>query len=378
MKKNIFAQPKSIRNLFKNEKYLYPDYLPERLPHRDTEIDSLVYAFNPVLKGGKPVNVAIFGSTGVGKTCTVKYVLNELEDYSERAKGIYINCFEFNTRHAILSKITSSVGMPVPRRGIATDEIYTMLLEGLKKNDSIPIIVLDEIDQLLRKEDGSKLLYDLLRLVEYQKTKLGIVILSNDLNMNFDLDARVRSSFMEEKIIFNPYSPQQLKDILRERVNNALFPNVLEDHVLGVAAAHAAKLGGDCRIAIESLLKAGRLAERENSDKITLKHLRDSFDTVESNPAKKMLKHLTDYEKIIIKLLSMEENEGITSGELYDKFRKEANVDLSERRIREIIAKLQTLNMIKADTFQPKHRGKTRKFSLTISKEIVSKELAAE
>ena len=32
--------------VLKNETFLYPEFVPERLPHRDKEIDELVFAFN--------------------------------------------------------------------------------------------------------------------------------------------------------------------------------------------------------------------------------------------------------------------------------------------------------------------------------------------
>ncbi len=373
MKKNLFEESSLIHEIFKNESYLYPEFLPERLPHREKEIDSLVFAFKPAINGKKPVNVAVFGSTGTGKTCTVRFVLKELEDYTDRAKSIYINCFEYSTRNSVLSAITSFLGRAIPRRGLGTDEIYSVFLESLEKIDFIPLIVLDEFDQLLKSEDGSKILYDLLRVFQFKKARVGLIIISNDLNMNFNLDERVKSSFTEERILFEPYSPQQLKDILRERVEYAFQENVLEKEVINVAAAHAAKLGGDCRIAIESLLKAGRLAEKENSEKVSLQHLRKAFEVIDFIPAKKFLKHLSDSEKLLLKILS-QEFKPISAGELYMKFNKLSKQQLTERRLRDLISRLNTLNLVSAD-LNENLRGKTRMISLKISKELVLNEL---
>src|SRR3989338_361181 len=153
MKRNIFEGSSKEHVIFKDEKYLYPEYLPERLPHRDSEISSLVFSLQPVLKGGKPQNVFIAGSTGTGKTATVRYVLNELQEYSDRAKGLYINCFEFNSRHSILSKLSNFLGSAVPRRGTATDEIHSRFVEALRKTSFVPIVVLDEVDQLMLRSE---------------------------------------------------------------------------------------------------------------------------------------------------------------------------------------------------------------------------------
>ena len=370
MKRNIFDKTCSQQEIFKDERYLYPEFIPERLPHRDAEIDTLVAAFNPVLKGRKPVNVALLGPSGVGKTVVARFVLKELEEFTDRAKTVYINCFEANTRQSVLFKIVSFLGAAIPRRGVATDETYALFLESLRKIDFVPIIVLDEVDQLLQ-DHASKVLYDILRVVEFQKARIGLTVLSNNLSLMASFDERIRSSFAAEQIIFNPYSPQQLKDILRERANFAFHSHALEKEVINVAAAHAAKIGGDCRLAIESLLKAGRLAERANASKVSLKHLKQAFDVVETNPAKKALKHLSKPEKTILKILAA--FQPISSGELYQKFNQTAQRKFTERNLRNFIVRLEKLNLIERNLKE--FRGKTMMLSLKVSPQLVEDEL---
>ena len=372
MKKNIFERSGKEKQVFKDEKYLYPEFVPERLPHRDREIDALVYGFNPLVKGGKPHNFFVVGPTGVGKTACVKYVLNELQEYSDRAKALYLNCFEFNARHAILSKIANFLGAPVPRRGIATDEIYSRFLEALKKADFSPVIVLDEVDQLLLKADGSKLLYDLLRVVEYERARVALVLISNDIELTAKLDSRVRSSLTEEKIVFESYTPAQLKDILRERASFAFLSGALGEEVIPVAAAHAAKLGGDARIAIESLLKAGREAEKENSGKVEVKHLKKSFESVDAVSLLKGIRHLNESEALLLKLIA--EKPGIFSGELFKAFGGKTE-PLSERRLRDLLNGLEKKNFVFSEQVSLGNKGKTRSFSCRLPREPLMREL---
>ncbi len=373
MKKSIFAKQAKERQIFKDEKYLYPEFVPERLPHRDSQIDSLAFAFNPVTTGGKPHNVFCCGGTGVGKTACVKFVLNELQEYSDRAKSLYLNCFEFDTRQAILARITNFLGHPVPRRGLGTDETYTKMLEVLRKIDFTPIIVLDEVDQLVNKLDGPKLLYDLLRVIEYERARFGLAIISNDPALTSRLDPRIKSSLTEETIFFEKYAPVQLKDILKGRAQYAFLPNVLGDDVIPVAAAHAAKLGGDARIAIESLWKAGREAERENAEKVELKHLKKAFESVTAISALKVLKHLGENEKLLLKIIA--EAEVISSGELYKKYSEKAKEKITERRQRDFLLSLEKQNLINAAPVSLGNRGRTRQFSLRVPRETLLKEL---
>src|SRR3990167_7065903 len=128
-RQNVFSKAGKLREVFKSERFLYPEFVPERLPHRDAEIDNLVYCFQPLTKGLKAHNMFVFGKTGVGKTACVKFVLNELQEFSDRVKALYLNCFEFNSRHSIISKLSNFLGLAMPSRGLSTAELYESLLE---------------------------------------------------------------------------------------------------------------------------------------------------------------------------------------------------------------------------------------------------------
>jgi cell division control protein 6 len=292
MASNLFERHSREQGVFKNERYLWPEFVPERLPHRDAEINSIVYALNPVTKGGKMHNLFLHGPTGTGKTACIKYVLSQLEEFSDRAKTHYINCFEYGTRHAVLASIASFIGAVIPRRGTAADEVFTQMVEKLKTLNYAPIVILDEADQLEKSGEHSALLYDILRVIEYQKNRIGLVLISNDAGFTSRLDERVRSSLSAEVIEFVPYSPVQMKDILRERCEQAFSESVLESDVINLAAAFAAKNGGDARVAIEALWKAGREAQREGSNTVSLKHLRRAMDTINFSRAPKEMKNL--------------------------------------------------------------------------------------
>ncbi len=375
MPHNIFEKASLEGAIFKNENYLYPEFVPERLPHREPEIDALVYCFSPIANGAKPHNVFVHGKTGTGKTVTVKYVMNELQEHTDRAKALYINCFEFSSRASVLSEVANFIGAAAPRRGLSTDEIYSKLLESARRMQFTPIIILDEADQLSAngKDDASKLLYDLLRIIEYGKIRFGLALISNSEEFLAKLDSRVRSSLAEERIEFEPYSPVQLKEILRERAEFAFLPNALENEVINVAAAHAAKLGGDCRIAIESLWKAGRIAEKEGAKKITLKHLRSAFEIIENSPGRKPSNFLSEIEKGMLKIILQEKQ--INSGELFKKYNGGAEEKLSERRLREIVSNLEKKQVISSEGINLPERGRTRKISLKISPSALAEKL---
>lgn len=369
MKENIFSNIKKPEGIFKREESLYPEYLPERLPFREPEIDQLVYSFSPVLQGKKPLNVIAFGPPGSGKTATVKYVLNELHEHSDRAKALYLNCMEFNTRHSILAAITNFLGYPMPRRGLATDEVFEKLTETLSKSNFHPIIILDEADQVLLEKEESKILYDILRIGQWVKKSVGLVMVSNDLTLLSFLDQRVKSSLKPETIVFEPYSPQQLKEIIKERAENAFLPGAFPQELLGLAAAHAAKQGGDARIAIESLLRAGREAEKAGKESLSAEELRKAFVKADQYFVTKLFSSLSSQEKAILKILAKQED--IISTKLYSLYKKKDPKPVSERMFRNYLNKLEALKMVDSTLKKTGNITKVREYSLRIDKNLV-------
>jgi len=373
MRENIFSKSSGLNEIFKDERALYPEFLPERLPHREKEIDALAFCFKPILSGKKPFNAVVLGSPGTGKTVSAKFVLSQLEEISGRAKSLYINCFEFNTRNSVLFMIANFVGAAIPRRGLATDEIYSKMVDYLKKCDFVPVLILDEADQLILKEEGSKLLYDLLRVIESDKIRFGIIFISNNFLLTSSLDSRVKSSLSEESIVFEKYSPEQLKDILKERASIAFFENALGKDVINVAAAHSAKSGGDARIGIESLLKAGRLAEKENSAKVSVSHLKKAFVVMDSAVLSKTFPFLSEQEKILLDLISSFKK-GVFSGKLFEEYSKKKN-HLELRQFRSVISKFELLNLVSAPLLEVKPKGKSRFISLKVPMDSLQKSL---
>jgi len=351
--------------IIRNIEALLPDYLPDFLPHRDHEIDTVIFSLKPLTKGSRASNLILLGPPGSGKTATVKFVSEKLEEEVERVRVLYLNCWEQSTRSAILSAIVNFLGYPVPRRGLAIDEIYSKLQEFLNKTSFFPVLILDEVDQI---KELSKLLYDLLRLPS--KKPLTLILITNNPSFLLTLDPRVKSSLREERIFFNPYSFSQLRDILRERADLALEKNSLAEEVLDELAYHAEKNHGDSRLAIEALLKAARLAEKEGSRKITKKHITKILEDAETYKFKEKVVFLSPQEKIILKALT----KPMTSGSLFKAYKKLARKEaITERHFRNFINSLEERGFLKTQKLELKARGKTRKIQPKISQNIFNK-----
>ena len=265
------------QSIFKNRGVLQINYTPNTIPHRKEQIESVASILAPCLRGERVSNLFVYGKTGTGKTLSVQYVSQELLNKSkELGKGelkiIYTNCKlkkVSDTEYRILVEIISSLGTKVPATGLPTESIYNKFIEIIDNKKQIILIILDEIDQAVKKISDN-FLYTLTRLnSELRNAQISLVGISNSLTFMDGLDPRVRSSLGEEEIIFPPYNALQLQDILKERAEKAFVEGALEDGVIAKCAAFAAREHGDARRALDLLRVAGELAERGGSKKLT-------------------------------------------------------------------------------------------------------------
>ena len=322
-------------NIFKNEQILSPDYLPDILPHREQQIKQIANNLAPASKGRKPQNTFVFGSPGTGKTASIKHVFREFEDYSG-IKTVYINCWDYKTAAAVLSKIAIDLGYPVQRRGWSKDEIFGKLIEVLNKINKGLIICLDEVDQLEQEA-----LYDTLRLDV--KSPLGVVAISNDPFAFANAEPRIKSSLAMDDIEFKPYTLEEMKNILQERVKYGITS--LENGVVLLAANRAVQKGGDVRIGLQCLLKAGRIAEQENSNKVKVEHMKYVIREVKAVKPEILKEKIISHEKTILDILG--DGDKWQSGELYRKYCEVVENPVSDRAFRDYVNHLEQVNLVK-------------------------------
>jgi len=327
--------------IFKSEEVLSSEYLPDILPHRESQIKQLADNLLPASKGRNPQNTFIFGSPGIGKTAVSKYVFREFEDYSG-IKTIYMNCWNYNTSLSILTKIVSDFGMFVQRRGWAKDEIISRLTEALEKSKKSLLICLDEVDQLIYKDQ--KVLYDLLRMNQYVKNPIGLIFISNNPHIFATLEPRIMSSLSLDEVEFRPYTLQEMKDILQERVDYGFHS--VEEGVVALASVHAINKSCDVRVGLECLVKSGRLAEKEASDKVKVIHVKKVLKTVGEAKPEILKENITAVEKLIVDIVN-NKKDNLTFDDLYAIYEKTVGEPLTKRMFREYINHLDSVNLIK-------------------------------
>jgi cell division control protein 6 len=385
----IFEQAVRSR-IFRNRDILSPDYIPDKLPHRENEIKRVASILAPALRGSKPNNLFIYGLTGTGKTAVTLYVLRRLVAKAKQlgvpVRYAYVNTRQRDTPYKVLADIASSIGVRVPFTGLSTAEVYSRLVRALSRLKGVLIVVLDEIDWLVRRR-GDDLLYKLTRIgydLPPGSAKVSLVGITNDVRFVEMLDARVRSSLGEEELVFPPYNAEQLRDILWERAKEAFNPDVIDDAVISYCAALAAREHGDARRALDLLRVAGEVAERENAPRVTVEHVKKAWNQLEKDRVSEVVATLPLHARLVLlaAIMTAGSNSYTTTGELYAVYQQLARrigiESVTQRRVSDIINELDMLGLISARVVSRGRYGKTRMITIAADKNAMLEALARD
>jgi len=275
--KGQYGTPKILKDPSK----LSFDYVPERLVHRERQMERLRMIFRPVLESGVSQTALLIGNVGTGKTATSKrFCLDLVKEANERGRPmdfVVVNCRQRSTEAAVLLRLVNHFDERFPDRGFSMAEMLRALHKHLESRKLHLIVVLDEADVLLRKGAGD-LIYHLSRFDEEKvggRASLSLILVSQKYLLDM-LDPAAMSTFRRANAIqFDRYTAAELRDIVADRVRLAFYPDTVPEEAIDLIADIAAEFG-DARFAIEILEKAGMLAEEEKADQVSAEHVRSA------------------------------------------------------------------------------------------------------
>ena len=382
---DLLDAAESGKSIIKNRDILHFTYIPNIILHRKSEQEQVTQSLLPILKQSRPSNLLVYGKPGTGKTLVVKKVLSKIQERVEKSnfpiKLIYSNSKNETTLYGLLVSLGRQLDLKqdeLPSTGLAISEVFKRLLNKIDEGKLNAIFVIDEIDYLaqLVAKTGKDILYQLTRANEQLKQgSLTMVGISNDLTFKEKLDPRVISSLGEEEIVFTNYNVEQIKKILEERINESFIENSVEEPALNLCAALAGGEHGDARRAIDLLRVSGELAERQQSDKVTIEHVREASLKIEENKEEASLKSYPLHEKLVI--IAIMKANGSSTGEIYSSYKNLCKAlgkdELTQRRITQMLSEIELSGIVSGRLIHQGIHGRTKKYKLTISSEMIKK-----
>ncbi|MFB6117398.1 ORC1-type DNA replication protein [Halosegnis sp.] len=357
-------------SVFRDEGVLDFEYVPETFRHRDDQMETLKYALRPAVRGSRPVNVMARGPPGTGKTTAVQKLFGELSSVAD-VRSVRVNCQVDSTRYSVFSRLFEGLfDYEPPTSGISFKKLFGQITDRLVDEEEVLVVALDDVNYLFYENEASDTLYSLLRAHEaHSGAKIGVVVVSSDLELDViaSLDGRVQSVFRPEEVYFDEYGEREIVDILQERVKRGFREGALGTRALDRVAALTADAGGDLRVGIDLLRRAGLNAEMRGSTEVTIEDVESAYEKAKHVHLSRHLRGLSESEQALVRTLA--EHDGGRAGDVYEAFNEETG--LGYTRYSEIINKLDQLGLVDAEYADVEGRGRSRELSLSYDAEAV-------
>ncbi|MEM4373036.1 MAG: ORC1-type DNA replication protein, partial [Metallosphaera sp.] len=364
-----------------------PDHIPSRLPHREEKIKELSLAFRELTTnmGSASVRVVVSGPTGTGKTVTTKSfgeaLKKRLNERGLRLEYIHANCHSQRTLYLLTMEIASHLKLPIPVRGLSSQEAFKIIHDYLVKRNIHLILTLDEFDYLINTSSYEDI-YFLVRLYDELSSAsrhISYIFIMRDEQNLYTLDRSIRDHILRNVIRLEPYKSHELKDILMDRVNEAFYPNVVPDETVEYISnlyGHDKGGSGNARLAIEALEVAGKIAEARNSPLVLIEHVKEANSRINVEAGEILDEiplldlHLLIMLKALINLHNRLKVDSVPIGKLEKEY-AELCAELGEEprrhtQIYEYVRRMKLMGILETQQSGKGMRGRTTLISLSV------------
>jgi cell division control protein 6 len=369
------------QSVFKDESKLDINYIPQNLPHRETQQRLLMEFFNFILRCPERMaqRVILTGDVGTGKTALAQHfgadITSEANKRSIKFRYVHINCREYRgSLSPILHRAVTVFRPNYPARGYGAEEILGTLMQVLDEENAHMILTLDEFDSLIEKE-GSDAVYKLTRLQEMRQGKpqrLSFIFIMRDLKAIEPLDESAKSTLQRNIIRLERYGKPQLVDILNDRVAMAFELGAVPEDVVDLISELAFTETGNARFGIELLWRAGKYADASDADAVEAECVRSAVSAIIPSLRRSELASLGLHEKLFLLAVAryFKENQDayVSIGDaekayavVCEEFEEAPN---SHTQIWNYVKYLAKLGVLKAEVGTAETRGRTNRISL--------------
>lgn len=240
------------------------------LPCREDEFTSLYLNIENSIREETGCCLYVSGTPGIGKTATIREVMNQMKELKSLGEIGEFNYFEINGLKLInpnyaYTELWSKIsGIEVLNANTANllDAYFKEPSESKKPT----VVMIDELDQIATKKQS--VMYNLFNWPTYSESKLIVIAVANTMDLpERVLSNKISSRLGLKRIQFIGYTFEQLGYIIEHRLDlltrQAKHNVIIDKDAISFASRKVASVSGDARRALQICRRAVEIAELE-------------------------------------------------------------------------------------------------------------------
>lgn len=349
---------------------------------REKQAEELVRYMRPYEKKFVVPLVSVHGRSGSGKSTLVRFIC---ESFKDHISYCFVNLRSAKTIFGVVNSILGELGVENIKSAQGMNaglEKIEDTIEKIADKSKVFVLVLDEFDVIFfdRRNSASDFVYKLLMLEENLKKKgflTCIITISNNMLSDYELDDRVHSRIGTSEIFFEPYTKEDIINILGKRAADALVDGCIDGTVLEYCAEQSSLGHGDARRAIDLLRVSAELASLDGG-KILQGHVDAALEKLQKDMVAVRLATSSYHHRVVCfaisRLAYLLEKDWHTTSRIFSQYQKLVSSkvkQLSYRRISQILIDLENTGLVRYHTASRGSYGRDTQFKLTDLPETV-------
>ncbi|EPS43157.1 hypothetical protein H072_2894 [Dactylellina haptotyla CBS 200.50] len=263
----------SSRTIFTAGKNLFVrSTAPGKLVGREKEREQLTDFLKNKLEKKVGGCMYVSGPPGTGKSALLADVIADLS--TEGTKMVYVNCMATKSPKEIYSKLAEDFLGDESVLGNSVDALEQLFVPKKKSSANVSIVVLDEIDSLLTKDQ--EILYKIFEWSFEKNSKLVLVGIANALDLTDRFLPRLKARNFEPTLLpVLPYSAEQIAQVITSKLKSlndeTCEPNwvpLIHPSAITLCSKKVAQSTGDLRKCFDICRKAIDMVEHETRTKL--------------------------------------------------------------------------------------------------------------
>ncbi|XP_027297947.1 origin recognition complex subunit 1 isoform X1 [Cricetulus griseus] len=267
---------------------LHVSAVPDSLPCREQEFQDIYSFVESKLLDGTGGCMYISGVPGTGKTATVNEVIRCLQQAAQTNdvppfEYVDVNGMKLTEPHQVYVQILQKLtGQKATANHAAQLLAKRFCSQGSQQETTV--LLVDELDLLWTSKQD--VMYNLFDWPTHKGARLIVLAIANTMDLPERIMMnRVSSRLGLTRMSFQPYSHNQLKEILVSRLKHL---KAFEDDAIQLVARKVAALSGDARRCLDICRRATEICELSHNHgnslgPVTVSHLMEAIDEMFSS-----------------------------------------------------------------------------------------------